>query len=140
MQGNLSMSWRANLLLAGCIAFVCLGIAFAMAWFGLWMVIPFAGLEVVFVACCLYWTVKKLSRKEVITVDDQLITLEWGYNHPEETVSLPRQWSALKYRRSNNLFDVGVLGLQAHGKRYALGTSLGREEKHQLYVALKAIL
>ena len=111
-----------------------------MAFFGYWMIIPFAGLEVVFVTACLYWTVKRLSRREVITVDEQSITLEWGYNKPDTSVSLPRSWSKLEYDRPKKPLDVGSLSLRAHGKRYPVGGSLGREEKGQLYSELKTLL
>lgn len=137
---NLSMSWHANLVLAASIAFVCLGVAFTLAALGFWMVIPFAGLEVAFVTACLYWTVRKLSRQEVITINERSIRLEWGYNKPEKSIDLPRRWSQLKYRCLDNPFDVGFLSLQVHGKGYPLGTSLGRVEKKELYQALKRIL
>lgn len=128
------------MLLAAALAVVCLGIGIAMALFGFWLVLPFAGLEVAFVTACLYWTVKKLSRREVITVDDDSITLEWGYNKPDVSVRLPRNWSKLEYHQPRKPLDVGALSLRAHGKRYALGRSLGREEKIELYRALKTIL
>lgn len=140
VSGNQSMSWRANLLLAGSLAVICLGIAFAMAAFGFWMVIPFAGAEVVFIVTCLYLTLKRLSLKEVITVGDNAIRLEWGYTRPETSVSLPRQWSRLQFKRSDSPFDVGELHLTAHGKRYLLGERLGRDEKKTLHTTLSALL
>lgn len=117
-----------------------MGIAIAMATFGLWMVIPFAGLEIIFIVVCLYLTLKRLSRKEVITVNDDAIKLEWGYNTPDITVNLPRRWSTLSYRCTDNLFEVGDLSVSAHGKRYALGKCLNREEKKTLYVELQSAL
>ncbi len=140
VQANRSMSWRGNLYIAAGIAVVCFSIAAVFAFFGLWLVIPFAGLEVIFVTLCLYWTVKRLSRKEIITVDERVITLEWGYNQPDVSVILPRHWSRLKYDHPKNAFDVGDLSLTAYGKRYELGASLGREEKKELYRELKNIL
>jgi len=128
------------MLLAAALGFVCLGIGVAMALIGFWMILPFAGLEVIFVTACLYWTVKKLGRREVITVDDHSITLEWGYNKPELSVSLPRSWSKLEYHRPRRPLDVGAISLQAHGRRYCLGKSLGRDEKKELYRALSSIL
>jgi len=140
VQGNLSSTWTANVVLAGVIGIVCLGIGIAMAFVGFWLVLPFAGLEVAFVTVCLYWTVKKLSRREVITVDHHSITLEWGYNKPEVSVCLPRCWSKLEYHRPIKPLDIGAVSLQAHGKRYTLGRSLGRDEKKELYTALRTIL
>ncbi len=134
------MSWRANLWLAASLGVVCMGIAIAMAFFGFWMIIPFAGAEVLFVLFCLYWTLRRLSRKEVITVQPDVIRLEWGYKVPEQTVQLPRQWSTLRYDCPESLFEVGEITLGAHGKRYILGKSLGRDEKKSLYTALKTAL
>ena len=140
VQANLSMSWHANLVLAGCIAVVCFGIAITLAFMGFWMVLPFAGLEVIFVTCCLYWTVRRLSRKEIITVKEEEIMLEWGYNQPDEQISLPRHWSRLVYKAPASIFDVGSLFLQSHGKRHLIGESLGREEKKELYELLQGLL
>lgn len=140
VQANQSMSWKANMYLAASLGVICMGIAIAMATFGLWMVIPFAGLEIIFIVICLYLTLKRLSRKEVITVNDDAIRLEWGYNTPDITVDLPRRWSTLSYRCTDNLFEVGDLSVSAHGKRYALGKCLNREEKKTLYIELQTAL
>lgn len=53
VTANQSMSWKANLYLAASLGVVCMGVAIAMAAYGLWMVIPFAGLEVIFIVVCL---------------------------------------------------------------------------------------
>lgn len=140
VKANQSMSWRANMYLAASLGFICMGVALAMASFGLWMVIPFAGAEIILIVVCLYLTLKRLSRKEVITVDDDAIKLEWGYNQPDVTVNLPRRWSRLSYKCTDNVFEVGDLSLSAHGKRYVLGRCLNREEKKALYIELKAAL
>lgn len=134
------MSWRANLWLAASLGVVCLGIALVMASHGFWMILPFAGAEILFIVFCLHLTLKRLSHQEVITVDGAAIRLEWGYTRPNKVVNLPRQWSRLRYACSDNPFEVGDLSLGAHGKRYALGRSLGRAEKKVLYSELKAVL
>ena len=140
VKANQSMSWKANMWLAASLAVICLGVAFAMAAFGFWMVIPFAGAEVLFIVFCLHWTLHKLSRKEVITVKPDAIRLEWGYRQPDRSVDLPRQWSRLKYHCPDSPFEVGHLSLGAHGKYYPLGQALGREEKKTLYAELHTVL
>ena len=140
VTANQSMSWKANLYLAASLGVICMGVAIGMATFGLWMVIPFAGLEVVFIVVCLYLTLKRLSRQEVITVDKEAIKLEWGYNQPDISVSLPRQWSRLSYHCKDSIFEVGELSVAAHGKRYDLGKCLNKDEKKALYGELKLAL
>ena len=140
VQGNRSMSWRANLWLAASLGVVVFGIAIAMATQGLWLIIPFAGAEVLLVVACLWLTLRRLSRKEVITVGEEAITLEWGYNSPEVSVRLPRRWSRLRYHASDSPFDCGDLSVAAHGKAYALGRVLNRDEKKALHVELAAAM
>jgi len=140
VTANRSMSWKANLYLAASLGFICMGVAVAMATYGLWMVIPFAGLEIVFIVACLYLTLKRLSRQEVITVNNEAITLEWGYNRPDVVVNLPRRRSRLSYQCKDSAFEVGDLCLSAHGQRYDLGRCLNREEKKALYGELQLAL
>ena len=140
VQGNCSMSWHANLWLAASLGVVCIGIAVALATFGLWLVIPFAGAEILLIVACLYLTLRRLSRKEVITVGDEAVRLEWGYTRPDVTVALPRRWARLRFRDSDNPFDTGDLSLGAHGRSYALGRCLNKEEKKTLHAELAAAL
>jgi len=140
VKANQSMSWRANLYLAASLGVICMGVAIAMATFGLWMVIPFAGAEIILIVVCLYLTLKRLSRKEVITLNNEAIRLEWGYNQPDVVVNLPRHYSRLDYTCPDSVFEVGELSVSAHGKRYALGCSLNKEEKKVLYTELRSAL
>jgi len=137
---NLSMSWRANMYLAGAVAVVCLGTAIVWAFFGFWVVLPFAGAEVIFVTWCLHTTVRKLSVKEVITISENEIKVEWGRTGPQQSVKLPRHWTRLAYSCSENPFEVGDLMVCAYGKSYALGSSLGRSEKHELFTELNKLI
>jgi len=66
VTANQSMSWKANLYLAASLGVVCMGVAIAMAAYGLWMVIPFAGLEVIFIVVCLYLTVAQTLEQSVL--------------------------------------------------------------------------
>ncbi len=134
------MSWRANLWLAASLGVVVGGISLFMAAHGLWLVVPFAGLEIVLILGCLYLTLRRLSRKEVITVEGQAIRLEWGYTRAERQVELPRQWSRLHYACADSPFDCGELSVAANGQRYALGRCLNKQEKKRLHSQLQAAL
>lgn len=140
VQGNQSMSWRANLWLAASLGLVCMGLAVALATFGLWLVIPFAGAEIVLIVSCLYLTLRRLSRKEVITVDGEAVRLEWGYTRPDRVVDLPRQWTRLRFDNPESPFHTGDLSVAAHGRSYALGRCLNKEEKKTLHAGLAAAL
>lgn len=137
VQGNSSMSWSMNLVMVAGIAFISLGLAAIFASFGFWMILPFAGLEILVLTVCLRKTLLRLQQKEIITIGDDLITLEWGVDAPQKRVKVPRQWSRLDFRHSENPFDVDLLLLLAHNKSYKLGCALGKPEKKELFKKLK---
>ena len=130
VQGNRSMSWRANLWLAASLGAICMGIAVALATFGLWLVIPFAGAEIVLITTCLYLTLRRLSRKEVITVEGEAVRLEWGYTRPDRVVDLPRQWTPAALSQPREPLPHG--GPERRGPRPQLRARVlpeqGREE------------
>jgi len=140
VQANQSMSWRANLLLLACLAAVTMGIAAAFAALGLWLVLPFAGLEVLAVAICLHLTLRRLARRQVITVAADEVRLASGFRQPETVDTIPRSWIRVEYVCSDNPFDVGRLALRAHARRYPVGECLGRHEKRQLAGELSRLL
>lgn len=128
------------MVLAGIIAVICLGTAMVWAWFGFWVVLPFAGAEVIFVTACLYLTVRKLTVKEVITITSDEVRVEWGRTGPLQSIKLPRHWTKLIYRCSDSPMEVGELMVRAYGKSYALGSALGRQEKKELYTELNKLI
>lgn len=140
VQANRSMSWRGNLLVLAVLALTVVGIAVAFATFGLWLVLPFAGLEVLLVGGGLYWTLRRLERREVITISEREVRLARGSRRPEFTRSLPRAWVRLEFEYSDSPFDAGRLALCVHAQRYAIGDCLGREEKRQLARELSRLL
>lgn len=104
--------------------------------YGCWMVLPFAGLE--FLAWCYYQIQIRLEHQEVITIEQEIVTIERGVRSPSISRALPKNGSRLSYRTSTNPFEVGVLSLLVHDRYYRLGQALGKEEKQQLFQVLQA--
>ncbi|HBR96988.1 MAG TPA: hypothetical protein DD979_06380 [Gammaproteobacteria bacterium] len=137
VQANCSMGWRENLILAASLAVLSIGLATALALMGLWLVLPFAGLEILALVWALHHTLVRLEAKEVITIDNELIVVEWGTRGMQRRVEAQRQWSRLRFLLPNSPFEVGLLSLLIHNKSYMLGSALGREEKKELFKELK---
>lgn len=140
VQANRSMSWRANVMLIALMTLVSFGIALAFAMVGLWVVLPFAGLEMLALAGGLYWTMRRLGRREVITFSASEVRLATGYRFPEVTRSFPRHWVRIEYDCSDSPFDTGSLVLRVHDQRHRVGECLGREEKLKLATELRRLL
>ncbi len=80
---NRSISWPA--LVRVWLGLVALSgsVALGMALAGLWLVIPFAGLELLAVGAGLWYTARKCARQEVITFGPSCIRLEKGHQYRE---------------------------------------------------------
>ena len=138
VRGNRSMGWCENMILVSSLGIIGIGSAVVLAIMGFWMVLPFAGLEFLLLIFCFYKTLLRLEHKEVITIEHEIITIEWGLRSPHLSIATPRHWSRLSFRKSTNPFEVGSLSLLVHDKCYRLGQALGKEEKLQLFLVLKA--
>ncbi|MGV6806990.1 MAG: DUF2244 domain-containing protein [bacterium] len=82
---NRSASWRQTRACLLVIGIFSLFIATIWAMLGIWMILPFAGLEVGLLSFLVYRVSLKTHQKEVLTIDAQHILLErgrLGQNHP----------------------------------------------------------
>lgn len=136
VKANVSMTWRANVLLALSVGFVGITLGIGLALQGFWLVLPFAGLESVFVWLALRSVWRRLERREVITITDRVIRVEWGRKGPERAVEFNRHWTRLEYDLPDSLFETGSLRMRGQGRVAVLGNALGRDEKKQLHAKL----
>ena len=129
IQANRSMSWRGN---AGFLALVSafgLSVASGFAMQGLWLVFPFVGPEIVALAAGLYWCLRRLEKREVITISPSSVILERGRRGPEQRVWAARAETVVNYRKPRNEFCAGELMLNLQGRAHRSGECLNQEEK-----------
>ena len=75
---NCSISWRQLVVfyLLTCLLALAIGLLFTFG--GMWLVLPFSGLEMMALGTALYLTSRKVHRREVITLDSNRVTIEKG--------------------------------------------------------------
>lgn len=78
LRPNRSTDWKTSLLFISVIAFTCLTIGIGFALAGATMILPFAGLEIIFVATCVYLVMKNTYKQEVITLTKEKLKIEKG--------------------------------------------------------------
>ncbi|MGB0866342.1 MAG: DUF2244 domain-containing protein [Granulosicoccaceae bacterium] len=140
VQANQSLSWRGNVIFACSLGGVSALFGMVLAVQGFWLVLPFAGLETLFLLYAFYLVSKRLSRREVITVGTQAIRVEWGRLQAEQSIEMNRYWSRLKFHLPDSPFETGDLSLTCQGRSVPLGRALGREEKKRLHRLLSNVL
>ena len=84
LRPNQSSDWKTSLLFILIIAFTCLTIGIGFALAGATMILPFAGLEIIFVAICVYLVMKNTYKQEVITLTKDKLKIEKGEGKAQE--------------------------------------------------------
>lgn len=134
------MSWHANVLLASSLGALSLLIGGGIAMYGLWLVLPFAGLEFLIVIFCLGKVYRKMSYTEVISIQEAVVLVESGYDKPDSTVELSRPWTKIEFNDPASLFEVGTLKLCSSGRSLEVGRLLNKAEKRDLHQELQRCL
>ena len=70
LRPNQSTDWKTSLLFIFIIAFTCLTIGIGFAFAGATMILPFAGLEIIFVTVCVYMVMKKTYKPILSTTSE----------------------------------------------------------------------
>ena len=137
-NGSLSRS-QANVVLLALGLFMTL-IAGGFWALGLWLVLPFSGLEWLFLALALRWSLRNSELKEVVTIDPARVLVERGRRRPEQRYEFQRAWVQLRWREPRFRGYSGSLELRSHGKQVVLGEFLPETERKKLMQELGRIL
>lgn len=140
IRPNRSLSWRTNKLIIGAIAFVCLSIAIVWGYIGAWMILPFAGIEVLLVAICFYLCVLKTTNQEVIQINSTRLVVEHGRRKPQIRTEFLRENLKLDFYQSDNDWENGHLILLGGKQKLEIGQCLNRGDKQLLATKLARIL
>ncbi|WP_461481738.1 DUF2244 domain-containing protein [Porticoccus sp.] len=134
---NRSMDRRDNLCVLLAAATILLITATAMALKGAWLVLPFAGLEIVALGAAMHFTLRKLDCREVLTLQDGELILERGRAKPELNLRFPEQAVRILMARPERPLSLPDIDLVALGHCYHLGTFLNRPDRFRLASLLK---
>lgn len=144
LRPDRSLSWQGNLVFVGSVAAIALTIGIGFAVIGLWLVLPFAGLEVALLTLGLYLTVLRRHQVEVVSVRPDAVEISKGVERPgsgpRETTSFPRAWVRVAYRRAEHPWYPCRLVLGAHGREIEIGGFLHEAERRRCATALGNLL
>ena len=116
-----------------------LGIASAWALRGYWLILPFAGLELVVLGLALAITVRRGRYREVIRVGDRTVLVRRGYAGRQERVEFPRPWTRAWIEPGASPALPGRLFLGAGGNSWELAACLTEEERQSLCRRLREL-
>ncbi len=137
LRPNRSADWRANRLLWLLVAAHSLLITAGFALAGAWMILPFAGVELLVLGAALWFVNRKCSHQEVITLDGAVLAIEKGVERPQ------RHWRFTTGETSVSVHDAPYpndpprISLCSRGEKVDIGGFLGLEERRELLMRLR---
>ncbi|MFK7794115.1 MAG: DUF2244 domain-containing protein [Gammaproteobacteria bacterium] len=138
---NCSMTWQENKIFVASLAVVSFSIAGGFALHGLWLILPFAGLEMMMLTGILYWSSLRATRCEVISIDADNISVEVGRNKMRHVHSFQRAWTRVEVRPAARPHWQSRLVMRSKGKELEIGACLNDEERQSLAASInKALL
>jgi uncharacterized membrane protein len=139
IQPNRNLSWQktklAFLLLGFCIA----AVAIYFASLGAWLVVPFAGLELLLLGIALYLQCCHAHQQQVIKIDADTVSICDGRREKVEA-SYPRAWSRVVQTRDPRGWYPSRLFIGAHGRFIEIGSYLIESERDLLADNLRCAL
>ena len=140
IKPNQSISWKFALVFVLVIAFTCLSIGLGFAYVGATLILPFAGLEVIFVGICTYLVLNKTSQQEVITLSKDKLIIEKGAYRLKKVWEYFRLWSYITVERPQHPWYPAHIVVTSKGERVPLGDFLTEQEKEELVSSLESII
>lgn len=140
VRANQSLSWRGNLTVLASLGVVMAVIATGFAFAGLWMVLPFAGVELLALAIALYVTCRRLASNEVISLSPKSVQVETGYRYPVNRRRVQRHWARIDLHTGRSAAERSRLYIRSHGQAIEVGACLTDEEREKLACELRQLL
>ena len=137
---NRSIRWSTVKLFLWAVSAFAMSIALAFASFGLWMVLPFAGLEVFALVGLMYWVALQTRRQQVIRIGDHRIVVEKGYESPRQTWQSELFWLRLVIDQPSRRNHPQRLILRGREQQLEIGEFLNDDDKKQLVSELRRCL
>jgi len=134
---NRSLSWRGNLKilysLCGLSALIVTGMILA----GAWVVLPFVGLELGALAVGLYYTALCCRQQEVLSLDDETLTLEKGVYRRQSRWQWPRRFTRVCLELPRHPWTPPAVYLSHRDDEVPLAPFLNHQDTTELVQALE---
>ncbi len=130
----------------GLVAFYCglaalsLSIAVLLAVMGLWPVLPFAGLEMLFLGACLYAAFRRGAYTEIVSIDRDWVRVTKSEGKKTRQVAFQRHRAHLRTLRPAARSHASRLVIRSHGRGCEVGSCLTEEQRHALRDRLQTMI
>jgi len=140
LSPNNSASWQFNMLFLASQAVIAGVIAILFLMDGLWLILPFSGLEILALFSGLYLVVRNNFTTEVLRFNDHVLTVERGHTNIENSWEYQRSWTKIFVRKPAFRGHPCKIVIRSYGKELEIGAFLNKSDKEVLIKKLKRII
>jgi len=137
---DVALSWRQNFYFVSVLAIVTLSIGVYFSLQGAWLVLPYAGIEVIFLMSVFVYWYRRSHKIEVIKFDRQKLVLEKGVSHPESIRDFERFWLKAELAHHAHKWYITRVILRCRNESLEIGEFLNSDDKKQLIKHIREIM
>ncbi len=104
---------------------------------GAWLVLPFAGLEMLVLAIGIYVSSRWSATREVLRLDAKELVILRGRGELKQVARMSRYWTRISLLRDNENWYPSRLLLACHGRWVEIAAFLVEHERDELAVNLR---
>ncbi len=131
VQPNRNLSWNSTKLVFLFLALCLTAVAYYFYSLGAWLVIPFAGLELLVIGLGLYLQCCHAHQQQVIQIKDNVVSVQDGRNGRQQ-ICYPKAWLEIVQIHDPKEWYPSRLLIGAHGRFIEIGKFLIDSERDSL--------
>ena len=138
LSPNSSLTGIYRIIFLASISFICISIAVAFYFFGAYLILPFAGIEIAILLIAFYLSFKWSSRKELIYISQEIVKIEKGINKAEYLWEEFRTFTSFQIEKDAN--KSLRLSFRSKGDDVIVGDFLNEDDKNILINEIRNII
>jgi uncharacterized membrane protein len=139
LRPNNSLSWHNLKSVFYAVAGVLAIISGAFSLMGLWLVFPFAGLELIALGSAFYLCARRAQCWEMITIDQSGVEIFRSCKKEGGTWKFHRYWTRVRIQTPQHGWYMSHLMIGSHGREVEVGVFLTEEERLHLAKELQKV-
>lgn len=137
IKPNNSLSWRGNKVFFFMLFFVSFFIAISFAMAGMWLIVPFTGLEMLLLGSALTYCYLKNSQCEIVKIDEKKVSVSLIKMRDTKVFDCNRYWAKFILNKPQLKGYPHKLLLRSAGREMEIGALLTDDERIKLAGMLK---
>ena len=138
LSPNSSLTGIYRIIFLASISFVCVGNATVFYFFGAYLILPFAGIEIAILLIAFYLSFKWSSRKELIYISQEVVKIEKGIHKAEYLWEEFRTFTSFQIEKDAN--KSLRLSFRSKGDDVIVGDFLNEDDKNILINEIRNII